>query len=277
MKVELKLNCLLLFLVLFVFTVSCLNFGFSRKRYELLVRKFFIQLTEGCGDSGCTNLDCATGCGISMDQNQAAARALSIVQSRNKNVTICLPKDRAIPQSNSKVPPTLNSTCIPAVSSSSSGDAGMSEKESQSNAEPLEPMETTDSYESIPMEKSHSACDSAASSGVVQMTSSNSFVSLNDAPLQQSLIPSDIGASSSNDENNPTDPTGGHNFSRGSGVIMPTFSGSNVGGGDVVRMDLSPPVPSNPSFTVSSSLIPKDGLLVSLPNSNSVPNYTTGQ
>ena len=242
----------------------------------MLVRKYFIQLTEGCGNTDCTNSNCATGSGTCMGQNEAAAKAMSIVH-KSKKVRMCLPDEGAIPQSNSKAPQVLNSYYITITPSDSS--ATLSVKESRSsNSDFLEPMETTDSFESIPLEKSHSNCGSAASSGIVQMNSSESSVAVEDAPTQQSvIIPSDIGVSSSS--NDDTDSIVGHGFSQNSDVVVPTYMSrvSPRSSGDVVRMDLSPSVPSGPSFTVHHTHIPKDALHVSLPNSSIGSNFILGQ
>lgn len=207
-----------------------------------------------------------------MDQNQAAAKAVSIVH-KSKKVRMCLPTDRAVPQSNSKGSSVLNTNYIPPTSSGSS--ATLSIKESRSDL--LEPMETTDSFESIPLEKSQSTCDSAASSGNVLMNSSESSEAVEDAARQQSLlIPSDIGASSSS--NDDTNSSVGRGFSYSTDVMVPAYlpPPSTLTSGDVVRMDLSPSVPSGPSFTVHPTHIPKDALLVSLPNSSIGSNFTLG-
>ena len=57
---------------------------------ELLQEKihlYFLQLTKGCGQKGCDNPHCATGCGNVQSHNKAAANAIILAK---KNAPICV-------------------------------------------------------------------------------------------------------------------------------------------------------------------------------------------
>jgi len=110
-------------------------------------------------------------------------------------------------------------------------------------------METTDSSEGVPMERSYSNCVSAASSGLVQMNSSSSSVPMDRAAPQPRLdIPCDIGAaSSSNDE---AESAGEHYAQHRVGVMLSPVLTPGLSGRNMSNMVT---VQSEPTFSVYHS------------------------
>lgn len=49
-----------------------------------LIRQFFNQLTEGCGSKSCNNPNCATGRGRAFSPDEAATRAVMLVQTNGR-------------------------------------------------------------------------------------------------------------------------------------------------------------------------------------------------
>ena len=54
-----------------------------------LIQKYFIQLTQGCGRRGCNNPDCATGRGKALSPDEAAPRAVLLVQNKGRLCDPC--------------------------------------------------------------------------------------------------------------------------------------------------------------------------------------------
>lgn len=226
-----------------------------RAQYETLIRRCFIQLTEGCGNSECTNPNCATGSGQSMEQNQAAAKALTLVH-KNKKVLICIPQDRvACPSVGSKKCLLNNLPVTPSASGSSSLE-DIEESYPDFSPTHTEPMETTDSLVTANTNKSHSS-GSAASSTLIRMHSSSSEESsLLHQPLVQ--IPSDIEQASSVGTVS-IDSTSDILSNRSSEVLVVAnhvASASTISSSEIVGMELSPSVPSGPLFSLPP---PKEG------------------
>ena len=60
-----------------------------------MVRAYFIQLTQGCGNEQCGNPNCVTGGkGEPLDANQAAALAVVLAKERKEDV--CVPLQNGI-------------------------------------------------------------------------------------------------------------------------------------------------------------------------------------
>ena len=234
----------------------CCHVAFiCRAQYETLIRRCFIQLTEGCGDSECTNQNCATGSGQSMDQNQAAAKALTLVhKSDQKKLQICIPQDRVTCSSVMSKKWPLNS--LP-VTPSASGSSSLGEGESFAElSQTLEPMETTDSLVTANTNKSNSS-GSPASSTLIQMHSGTSEA-LSQATRPVVRIPSDIEPALSSTASGSIDTsTDILSTPSSEGLVanhMP--SASTISSSEIVGMDLSPSVPSGPSFSLPPQ---KDG------------------
>ena len=210
-----------------------------------------------------------------MEPNRAAAKAFSLVNNRNKKVYVCFPKDKVTHVSSNKSLPGLNINSIPPTSSGST--KSISRKSSHStNSDFNEPMETTDSFDSILIDKSRSSCDSAAaaSSCLVQMNSSSSSVQMEDAAPQHVLdIPSDIGASSSS--NGEVESIGEH-YTHRSGMMVSQILPSALCSGDV--MDISPSVQSGPTISLfhPHSPVPKDTLFTTFSGQRITSNFNRG-
>lgn len=196
-----------------------------------------------------------------MDQNQAAAKALTLIH-KNKKCHICIPKDRVTCSSVGSKKCLLNN--LP-VTPSASGSSSLEDLEESSYPDlsptHTEPMETTDSLVTANTNKSQSS-GSAASSTLIRMHSNTSEES---SPLRQSSqpvlrIPSDIEqASSSSDGIISIDTTSDILSNRSSEIVVVAnhmASASSISSSEIVGMDLSPSVPSGPSFTLPQS---KDG------------------
>lgn len=69
-----------------------------------LIRKYFLQLTQGCGKKDCDNPDCATGRGESLSPDEAASKALLLVQNKGRLCgSFSSPSKKSIPQSSSQL------------------------------------------------------------------------------------------------------------------------------------------------------------------------------
>lgn len=240
-----------------------------RAEYETLIRRCFIQLTEGCGNCNCTNPNCATGSGQSMDQNQAAAKALTLVH-KNKKVHMCIPLERVARSTVGSKKCLLNN--LP-VTPSASGSSSLEDIEDSSypdiSPSHTEPMETTDSLVTANTNKSQST-GSAASSTLIRMHSSTSDETsvLHQASQPIVQIPSDIEPAS--EPVSATSATGSVDGSsdmisnRSSELLVVAnhmASASSISSSEIVGMDLSPSVPSGPSFSLPE---PKDGALLNV-------------
>lgn len=244
-------------------TMVCVSF--SRAQYEVLIRRCFIQLTEGCGNSECTNPNCATGSGRSMDQNQAAAKALTLVH-KDKKFLICVPQDRVpCPGLGSKkcLLSNLPATGTPSASGSSSLEDIEESTYPELSPTHTEPMETTDSLVTANTDKSNST-GSAASSTLIRMHSSSS----GEQPLMrqpsQALvqIPSDIEQASSSVGTasiaSASDILSNRSSQEVLGVVNHVASTSSISSSEIVGMELSPA--SGPSTSPLFSLPqPKKG------------------
>ena len=218
----------------------------SRAQYEVLIRRCFIQLTEGCGNSECTNPNCATGSGHSMDQNQAAAKALTLVH-KDKKFQICVPQDRVPCPSVGSKKCLLNNLPTTAASGSSSSLEDI-EESTYPDLSPThtEPMETTDdSLVTANTDKTNSS-GSAASSTLIRMHSNSSGEhSLMHQPSQPLVeIPSDIEQASSSvgtvSIGSASDILS--NRSSREGLVVPNHvaSVSSISSSEIVGMELSP-------------------------------------
>lgn len=57
----------------------------NRETAKRLIKRYFRQLTEGCGNSNCTNEFCASCCDFQpLDNNSAAAKALDLFKVNAK-------------------------------------------------------------------------------------------------------------------------------------------------------------------------------------------------
>lgn len=230
----------------------------NRAQYETLIRRCFIQLTEGCGNSECTNPNCATGSGQTMDQNQAAAKALTLVH-KNKKIQICIPQERVSCSSVGSKKCLLNN--LP-VTPSASGSSSLEDIEDSSypdlSPSRTEPMETTDSLVTANTQSQSSG--SAASSTIIRMHSSTSEeTSVLHQPSQPVVqIPSDIEqiTASASGSIDTTSEVLSNRSSEFLVVANHMASASSISSSEIVGMDLSPSVPSGPSFSLPE---PKDG------------------
>lgn len=69
-----------------------------RENARKLIQLYFVQLTEGCGQEACTNADCATGSGHSMNPNDAATKALALASTHSKGQNkLCATEDEPKP------------------------------------------------------------------------------------------------------------------------------------------------------------------------------------
>lgn len=68
----------------------------KRTAAKELIEKLYYQLMDGCGDAECSNEQCASGSGVNMDKNQAAAHAITLVKS-NK-VKLCVGRPVKVPR-----------------------------------------------------------------------------------------------------------------------------------------------------------------------------------
>lgn len=262
----------------------------KRAQYQTLIRRCFIQLTEGCGNKDCTNPHCATGSGHTMDHNQAAAKALTLVH-KNKKFHSCIPLERACSSGVSSKTYFLNSVTPSASGASSLGDGSEDLEESfldpsAPRSEPMETMETTDSLVTANTNTNKSASSgSAASSTLVRMQSNNSAVASNNnnSPTQQQQqhqssqqpilnIPSDIEQVTTTSEGTEAASSSEILSTHSSGELLVNHvaSASSISSSEIVGMDLSPSVPSGPSFSLPQ---PKDGSIPYLALST-VPNNT---
>ena len=257
----------------FQFSMFCHLKYPPRAQYETLIRRCFVQLTEGCGNSECTNPNCATGSGCTMDQNQAAAKALTLVH-KTKKFQICVPQDRVTSSSSSNTgkKSLLNTLAVvPSQSGSSSLDSkdesfvnlSSTHTEPMETAEPMEAMETTDSLVTANTNKTDST-GSAASSTIIQMQSGGSAEnapSLHNSTRQLVRIPSDIEPASSSEGTESLDTSTGvlsmHSSNQVVAAHMPSIS--TISSSEIVGMDLSPSVPSGPSFSLPQPKPELDG------------------
>lgn len=200
-----------------------------------------------------------------MDQNQAATKALTMVHKNRKKIQICIPPERVTPCSS-----ISNETCLmnpqKPLPTSGSGSTSFEEGEEsfvEMSSAQMEPMDTTESLVTAATNKSHSS-GSVTGSALIQMQSTENSPANSAAPQQTSLNPSDFDLTSSSDINGSVN-TSTHILSaRSSDVVvnarMPSVS--TISSSELVGMELSPAVPSGPSFNLPQS---KDGLGPVLP------------
>lgn len=304
-----------------------------RNHYETLIRRCFVQLTEGCGKSECTNPHCATGSGRKMDQNEAAAKALTLVH-KNKKMKICVSRENvkattaamlsssvAVPTStpgsvsgntvlttaagqpvsaatssstshlvnqsflltpSHPSPPSnvtdTNATAIStntitntlaaaaaaaAATTTTANPADTSREPSRSDlSQTTEPMETAQSVLSvIENNHTHSLDESAASSVIANFQTGRTDTppTLSQHESSFAYPPSSGGEGGSIDAS--TSILSSHSSNGVAMVHMPSVS--SVSSNEVVGMELSPSVPSGPSFNISHPA--KDELASSLP------------
>ena len=142
----------------------------SRESVGSLIQQYFLQLTRGCGQEGCSNSDCATGSGKPLDPNQAAARAMSLAEHKRKGRLCIAPNSVSeskpfIRNSSSKT--KLSSMENNRTSKDREGDPSTSSSSSSSQLQP-EPMDTTDTAGGVHYS---SSTDSVASSTLIFVTS----------------------------------------------------------------------------------------------------------
>ena len=71
-----------------------------RENARKLIQLYFVQLTKGCGQEACTNTECATGSGHSMNPDDAATKALALASSHSKGQNkLCAAEDKLKPTS----------------------------------------------------------------------------------------------------------------------------------------------------------------------------------
>lgn len=157
----------------------------SRESVGSLIQQYFLQLTKGCGQEGCSNSDCATGSGKPLDPNQAAARAVSLAEHKRKGRLCIAPNSVAeskpfIRNSSSKT--RLSSLENDRIARDREGDPSISSSSSSSQLQP-EPMDTTDTAGGVHYS---SSTDSVASSTLIFVTS-RSGTSPSPRPSRQQL------------------------------------------------------------------------------------------
>ena len=125
------------------------NFTFQRENVQLMIRRYFIQLTEGCGVKGCHNPNCATGSGKPRGPNTAAATAVLLVQRKAK---LCMP-------------PTTDWKGSPLPKAAASGSGGGGDTVSKSSSHNSNNNDETDlgSVSSEPMDVAITASSSSSS------------------------------------------------------------------------------------------------------------------
>lgn len=187
-----------------------------------------------------------------MDQNQAAAKALTLVH-KNKKFQICIPQDRVASSSVASRKCLLKT--LP-VTPSASGSSSLEDSFPDNSPAHTEPMETTDSLVTANTNKSHSltlSSGSAASSTLIRMHSSHSGEnSLLPQTTQPMRIPSDIEHVSSSEGTISIDTSSEVVSTQSSEGVLANHraSASTISSSEIVGMDLSPSVPSGPSFSL---------------------------
>ena len=97
-----------------------------RDAIESLIQQYFVQLTEGCGHKGCSNPNCATGSGKSLDTNKAAATAIKLAQQKKKGY-FCV-------SSGGSGPSNMNNLTKNSVSTPTRGSNKLSPSQSQGSS-----------------------------------------------------------------------------------------------------------------------------------------------
>ena len=118
-----------------------------RKRHtQAMIRHYFFQLTEGCRKEGCVNTDCATGSGLPLNQDQAAAKAIELARSKGKE-GLCITLDGSLSKTSSTTSLTNNtiSKTPSSVSNLSSVGEPVPEHDTVGPNQTPEPMETAES------------------------------------------------------------------------------------------------------------------------------------
>ncbi len=186
-----------------------------------------------------------------MDQNTAAAKALTIVH-KNKKLKICLPQERL--SSFAASSKNLLGKSLPVTGSASST--------SSECRDAYEAMETADSIISGSAESSKSS-EGAASSTLIQMRSDTSGDREGSPPPLSQAISDYEPSSSSGGESGSVDSiviSTSHSSDLVAARRIPSMS--TISSSEIVGMDLSPSIPSGQTFKVPH---PEDAIALPLP------------
>lgn len=209
-----------------------------------------------------------------MDQNLAAAKALTLIH-KNKKIQMCIPQDRVTPCSSLSGRKCVISTPPMPATKSTSATSSLEEEGDESfvdlSSAPMEPMDTTESLVTAATNKTQSSTSEASGAALVQMQSSRSgdnSPGRSPVPCQPMRNPSDYEPSSPSEASGSLDSSTNVLSTRSSDVVVASHmpSASTISSSEIVGMDLSPSVPSGPSFSLPagkddlSSVLPVAGL-----------------
>ena len=230
-------------------------FNFNSGAVKELIQKFFVQLTVGCGDRNCNNPDCATGRGKPFDPDDAASRAVVLVQNRNGQLCrpLSSPNNRTLPQSSSY---SSISSDHSIVSQEVGVDGGRSEVtllhlQSTSRPSTSEPMELTLIPSDVHEHSTRELVIGSSSASMVRSFSQNHGSP--SASIASHTTTSTSTASSSSSSTSTGLMMGSSSSSSSSSAIIHMASSNMVD--DVARMEVSP-TPHHPHRPSSYSPSP---------------------
>ena len=221
----------------------CIIFRTCSTALRELIEKYFTQLTRGCGRESCNNPDCATGSGRALSPDEAAPRALLLVQNRGQLCRAFSPP-KGTPQSSSQSSLTVSSSEQSIVSQEVGVDGGRSEVtllHSQSSPQPptSEPMELAFSPTDIHEHSPRQLVIGSSSSSMVRPFQNRSSPSA-------SLVSHTTSTTSSSSSSSSGRMLGPSSSSSSSSALVHMASSNMVD--EVARMEVSPSPYSSPSL-----------------------------